>query len=470
MKFENKDFVHLHCHSSYSRFDGISNIEDIVMQARKMGFKSIAITDHGNVMSWVKFLQLCKSTKDKKGKDIPYPPIKAILGSEFYLSRKMDIGQYDEKKDPEKIKQNQPDGRKGNRHLNLYAMNFQGYKNICRLSQASYRDGFYYDPRIDLDLLQKHSDGVMCGSACLSNVININLLYGQYDKAKKIAGIFNEIFKSNFFLEIMYHGIPEEKEIIPLILKLSTELNIPAVCSNDSHYVFKEQGESQEVFMTMSQQKCIKDPSRLVFNHKEFYLKSAEEMGKIFGHAPHLLHNTVMIADRIDTKDIEDNLFGGMRLPKFDIPSQYKNSYDYLCDLSWEGMKKLGWDKSEVHVKTLKMELEDILAAKESNDYDFSTYFLIVRDYIQYAKDNDILVGPGRGSGYSSLVLRCIGITYGVDPIKYGLLWDRFLGFKKSRFIKPSDFGFKNTKKSLSVSDLDKDREVENDLGGVDRY
>jgi DNA polymerase-3 subunit alpha len=471
MRFDNSNFVHWHVHSEYSQFDGLAKVNDLVLQARKMGFPALALTDHGNIMGWIKFLQQCRATKDKKGKDIPYAPIKPILGCEFYLSRKMDIGQNGEKRDADLIKTNQPDGRRGNRHLNIYAMNFEGYKNITRMSQRSYTDGFYYDPRIDIDLLSKHSKGVMCGSACLSSVINANLMYGRYNQAREICGIFKDIFDNNFFLEIMYHGIKEEKEIIPLILKLSTELDIPVVCTNDSHYIRGDQGESQEVLLCMSQQRCLKDPKRLKFNHMEFYLKSAEEMGRIFGYAPHSLTNAVALAERINTKEIEENLFGGMRLPQFDIPQKYKNAYDYLCGLAWEGMKRIGWDKSQPHVDALNMELEDVKIAYDANNYDFSTYFLIVRDYILHAKKEGILVGCGRGSGYASVLLRCIEITYGVDPLKYGLLWERFLGFDSRRYIKEKDFGFEeDLVQAAADRDLEEDRELEDDLGGVDRY
>jgi len=472
MRFDNKDFVHFHVHSCYSKFDGLAKVDDLVMQARRMGFKSLALTDHGNIMGWIKFLQQCRITKDKNGNDIPYAPIKPILGCEMYLSRKMDIGQYEEKKDTSIIKQNQPDGRRGNRHLNLYAMNYDGYKNICRMSQASFTDGFYFDPRIDIDFLVKHSKGVMGGSACLSSVINVNLMHGEYDRAKHICGLFNEIFEGNFFLEVMYHGIREEKAIIPLIFKLSTELNIPVICTNDSHYIMDDQGESQEVLLCMSQQKCIKDPKRLSFGHQEFYLKSAQQMAEVFGYAPQALYNSVKMAERINTRDIEQNLFGGMRLPKFNIPPDYKNPYDYLTQLAWDGMKKVGWDESEGHIAVLKMELNDVKVAYDSNNYDFSTYFLIVRDYIQEAKRRGVFVGCGRGSGYASVLLRCLDITYGVDPLKYGLLWERFLGFDNKKFIKETDFGFDVDliQEAAEKSDLEADRELEEDLGGVDRY
>ncbi len=472
MQFSNKDFVHFHVHSEYSQFDGLAKVDNLVLQARKMGFPALALTDHGNIMGWIKFLQQCRVTKDKKGNAIPYPPIKPILGCEVYLSRKMDIGQYEKKRDTAVIKENQPDGRRGNRHLNLYAMNFNGYQNICRMSQKSYTEGFYFDPRVDIDLLSKHSEGVMCGSACLSSVINVNLMHGKYDRAKHICGLLNEIFDGNFFLEVMFHGIREEREIIPLIFKLSSELSIPVVCTNDSHYIMNDQGESQEVLLCMSQQRCVKDPDRLRFGHMEFYLKSAQEMARMFGKAPHSLYNSLALAERIDTKDIERHLFGGMRLPKFNIPPEHKNAYDYLCSLAWEGMERVGWDKSKDHIETLKMELNDVKVAYDANNYDFSTYFLIVRDYIQDAKKQGVLVGCGRGSGYASVLLRCLDITYGVDPLKYGLLWERFLGFDDLKFIKETDFGFEEdlVQAAVEKSDLEADRELEEDLGGVDRY
>ena len=203
MKYNNKDFVHFHTHSEFSQFDGLAKVDDLVLQARKMGFPSLALTDHGSVMGWVKFLQAARATKDKKGKDIPYAPIKPILGCEFYLARKMSIGQNEEKRDTDLIKKWQPDGRRGNRHLNLYAMNFEGYKNVCCMSQRSFTEGFYYDARIDIDLISKHSKGVMCGSACLSSVINANLMYGRYNQAKQVCGVLNEIFDGNFFAQAL---------------------------------------------------------------------------------------------------------------------------------------------------------------------------------------------------------------------------------------------------------------------------
>lgn len=436
----NKNFVHFHVHSSYSLFDGLAKLWDLVMQARRMEFPAIALTDHGNIGGWIKFLQYAKASYDKKGNPIEYPPIKPILGSEFYVSRKADL----------KDKESQPEGRRGNRHLNLYAMNWEGYKNVSTLSQMSYTEGFYYDPRIDIEMLAKHSKGVMCGTACLSSIVNANLLhsdgkrYDGYKKAKYAVEVLKDIFEENLFLEVMYHGLDEERVIMSDIFKLSKSMKVPVLATNDVHYIKKAQAPFQELFMCMSSGKCIKDTKHIRFPYSEFYLKSAEEMYKMFSSHPEVLTNTVAIADKVDTKSIEDNLFiHGIRLPEYEIPEKFNNSQEYIEHLAWEGMKKLGWDKSEKHIDRLKMELEDIKVAKENNNLDFATYFLIVRDYVTWVQENGWLTGAGRGSGYASVLLRCLGITYGVDPIEHQLLWERFLGFDTLYFVSETDFGFK---------------------------
>ena len=232
-----------------------------------------------------------------------------------------------------------------------------------------------------------------------------------------------------------------EKYIAEDIFKISRELDIPVIATNDCHYLNKNLAKSQEVLMCMSSSKCIHDPKRPRLPTEEFYLKSAAEMLKIFKHTPQVLSNTVALAERINTEDIEKHLFvGGMRLPKFDMPDEYSEPYEYLKALAVKGMKKLGWDKSPEHVKALKKELVDVKVALDNNNYDFSTYFFIVQDIIGFANNNDILPGPGRGSGYASVLLRCLEITYGPDPIEYGLIWERFLGFTGKKFIKSSDF------------------------------
>ena len=289
MAVTNKDFVPLHVHSEYSQFDGLAKLPELVLRARELGFPAMALTDHGNVMGFVQFLKECKATSNKKG-PIEFDPIKPILASEMYLSRSMDVGQYEVRRDSEgkKLapKDFQPDGKKGNRHLNIYAMNWKGYNNLCTLSQRSFTHGFYSDPRIDIDLLAKHSEGLMGGSACLSSVINVNLLYGNYEGAKKMTGLLNEIFKGNFFLEVMYHGIPEEKAIIPDIFKLSSELNIPVVATNDTHYLTREHAEAQDLLLCIQTGKNREDQNRLKLAAQEFYLKSPQEMEQLFQEIP----------------------------------------------------------------------------------------------------------------------------------------------------------------------------------------
>jgi DNA polymerase III subunit alpha len=460
----NSSFVHSHCHSEMSQFDGLCSVQSLVMQARKMGFPAIALTDHGNMGGAIKFIQECKAIKDKNDKEIPYPIIKPILGIEAYFCK--DRHAHDNK--------TQLDERKGNYHLILLAQNWAGYQNLCSLSHKAFSEGFYHDPRIDFDLLSQYSEGLICQTACLKGIIARNLLYNRYDQAKKVCQIFKDIFGDRFFIEMMYHGITAESQIIPDMMKLASELDIPLVCSNDVHYLDRAQSKSQEVLMCMSTQTCLSNPGHIRHEYSEFYMKSAEEMYKMFKFCPQAITNTLAVADMIDTKDIERNMFGKMRLPSFVVPEGFSGPYEYMEKLAWDGMKRLGWDKSEPHVEALKKELEDVRVAKESNDYDFATYFLIVRDYINFCREKKILTAPGRGSGYASILLRCLRICYGVDPISNGLLWERFLGFQNSRFLSERDFGFVSIKTMTDLADNNEDidelGEYMEDPGGVNRY
>ena len=374
---------------------------------------------------------------------------------EFYTCRKMEW----------QSKDKQPDLRKGNRHLILLAKNWEGYQNLCYLSNESFTKGFYFDPRIDLEILAANSKGIMVSSACLSSLINANLYFDRYDAAKKAASIFKDIFKEDFFLEVMFHGINAQAKIIPDIIKLGKELDIPLIATQDAHYLEKDQALSQEVLSCMNMSRCLKDPKHNRMPYDEFYLKSAEEMMKIFKDIPQVIYNTLSVAERVDSEDIVRNLFiSGMRLPKIDIPAPFKDAQEYLEYLAWEGMKKIGWDKSEEHVKRLKLEIGDIKVAKENNNYDFATYFLIVRDYVNYANEKGVLVGPGRGSCYASVLLRCINVTYGLDPMCYNLFWERFLGFCGQKFVTEKDFGFDSKEQLVPISQLEENYDgIEND-------
>ena len=425
----NANFCHIHNHTEFSSFDGLNKISEFPALARSMGFKALGITDHGNIAGTIKFFKECLKTHDSDGNPLSTDPIIPILGCEMYLSKNRHA----------KSKTEQTDGRKGNRHILLLAKNFEGYRNLCSLSEISWTEGFYGDPRIDFELLEKYHKGLICSSACLSSVVNSNLLNGRYDIAKKVATKLKDIFKDDFYLEVMFHGIDAERYIIPDIFKLGEELNIKIVASNDCHYSKKEDGKSHEVLMCMSTSRCIKDDKRLRFPYHEFYLKSAEEMAMIFKGHESALYNTNEIYQKVDVDNLKIN-FGGMRLPNFPLPSGFSDPFEYLKFLSFEGLKESGLEKSEKHLVRLKMELDDIKIAKDNNNYDFATYFLIVRDYINYSRENNILTGCGRGSGFGSLLLKCLGITYGVDPLEHDLLWERFLGFDSKKFVKLSDF------------------------------
>ena len=328
-RISNQDFVHTHVHTEISAFDGLNKISNLPLLARKMGFPSLAITDHGTMGGAIKFMQECMKTKDKDGKEIPYPTIKPILGIEAYLSRNRFA----------RTKAEQPDMRRGNRHLVLLAKNWEGYQNLCSLSQASWIEGYgFMSPRIDFDLLEKHYKGLICSSACLSSVINSNLLNDRYDKAKIAATKFKDLFGDDFYLEVMYHGIDAEGIIIPDVLKLGRELGIKVICTNDAHYGTKDMGKSHELLMAMSCSKCLHDPKHLNFPYDEFYLKSAPEMAVTFGSQPELLLNTRDIADKIDSNDILTNMNGGMRLPKYKFPNEFSSPFDYMVRLANEGM------------------------------------------------------------------------------------------------------------------------------------
>ncbi|NJL70147.1 MAG: PHP domain-containing protein [Candidatus Competibacteraceae bacterium] len=422
-RFPNSSFVHWHSHTEYSAFDGLAKVTELAKSSRRMGFPALAITDHGTIGGWIKFFKDCTNPmKDDDGS--PLSPIKPILGCEVYLARKHEWKSKDDAKTNGGF---QADGRKGNRHLTVYAQNFKGYQNLCALTEKAWVDGYYYkDPRIDIELLAKHSEGLIVGSACLSSLINANLLHDRYDKARKACILFKDIFKENFFLEVMYHGIPDEARVIPDIFKLSAELNIPVCATNDNHYIYKDQGKSQEVLMCISTSNCLTNPKHIHFPYEEFYLKSAAEMARIFGKVPQSLYNSVAMAERIDAEDIKRNLFGGMRLPKFDLPKfdvneaipilttlamkvdklksgeTYKEGtltkpMEYLCYLAFKGLHRRNWQSSGDHKRQLIKELIDVWVAWENNSYDFATYFLIVEDYISWARKKGIIAGFGRG-------------------------------------------------------------------------
>ena len=428
------DFVQIHNHSQYSKFDGFSTIKGMVKKAKSMGMPALGLTDHGTVAGIMAFLRECRAQD-----------IKPILGMESYLCRDHTCH----------CKEGQPDGRKGNKHINLIAKNHKGYQNLCALSQKASLQGMYYDPRIDFELLSEHREGLIVTSACLSNIVNWHLANDRYQAAKRAAGMFQDIFGEDYYLEMMFHGIDREAKVLPDIQKLGKELGIKTIVTNDAHYENKEDAEFHEYVMCMSSKRSIRDPKRLKFPFNEFYLKSEEEMLEIWRHCRQSMRNTLEIADKCDYSDIIFVEEGGtMKLPHFDIPSGYSDPLSYLEDLAWKGLKREKLHRSEPHKNRLKRELDDVKLIWDTKRYDFSTYFLVVEDMMRFAREKGIASGI-RGSGYGSLLLKCLGITEGVDPLEQDLLWERFLGFDDKYFISESDFGIGETEEVAEQDQVD---------------
>lgn len=385
-------FTHLHVHTEYSLLDGAARIKDLAAAAKELGMDSLAITDHGVMFGVIDFYRACKDVG-----------IKPVIGCEVYVAART---RFDKDVDKDK--------RMG--HLVLLAENNEGYKNLMKIVSEAYRNGFYYKPRVDKDLLREHSDGIIALSACLAGNVQHNLLNGDYASAKKEALEMAEIFgKDNFFLELQDQGLEEETKILPLMKQLHEETGLPFVATNDVHYVRREDAESQDVLMCIQTGTTMGEADRMKFSNDQFYLKSEDEMRKIFNNIPEAIDNTQKIADRCNVTFT----FGELHLPEFHAPGGMTNQ-EYLRELCTKGLKeRYGLEASE-HEARLEYELETI----ESMGY--VEYFLIVWDFINYAKTKDIMVGPGRGSAAGSIVAYTLKIT-DIDPIKYGLIFERFL-------------------------------------------
>ena len=389
------DFAHLHLHSTYSLLDGAIRPSDLVKKVKELGMKSVAVTDHGNMFGAIEFYEAAK----KEG-------VKPIIGYEAYVAP----GSRFEKRNQEDL----VDGRAY--HLILLAKNKAGYKNLTKLASKAYTEGLYYKPRIDYELLAQHSEGLVGLTACLAGEVN-RLIYRQdMVKAKELSGRLNEIFgQGNFFLEIQNHGIPEQIEVARGAADISRALNIPLVLTNDSHFLTRKDQKAQEVMLRIQMNKKISDPLEFGFND-EFYVKSPAEMFGLFPELPQAFHNTLEIADMCNF-EFE---FGAPLLPDFKIPPGMSLG-DYLVSETIAGLsRRFDGNVSDKHRQRLQYELDVI------KNMGFEGYFLIVADFINYAKRNGIPVGPGRGSAVGSLVAYSLGIT-DLDPLKYDLLFERFL-------------------------------------------
>ena len=386
------EFVHLHIHSEFSLLDGANRIKDLPVRAKELGMKAMAITDHGVMYGAIDFYKACK----KEG-------IKPIIGCEVYVAPRSRF-------DKEPID-------KQYYHLILLAKNNQGYKNLSKLVSIGFTEGYYYKPRIDLEVLEKYHEGLICLSACLAGAVNQALLNGQTEKAEEIALWHKRVFGEDYYIEIQNNGIREQVLANQKLVQLARKLDIPLVATNDAHYLKREDAYSHEILLCIQTGKRMSDEDRMKFDTDELYVKSPEEMAKYFKAFPDAIENTVKIAEQCNV-EFE---FGHTILPNYDVPPEYPTHYDFLKELCDKGLKKrYGENLSEEIQKRAEYELSII------KKMGYVDYYLIVWDFIHYAKTNGIPVGPGRGSGAGSILAYAIEIT-DIDPIKYGLLFERFL-------------------------------------------
>ncbi|MDD4527629.1 MAG: DNA polymerase III subunit alpha, partial [Candidatus Margulisbacteria bacterium] len=384
-------FVHLHVHSEYSLLDGAIKIKDMVQRVKELGMPGIALTDHGNMHGTIEFYQAAK----KAG-------IKPIIGCELYLSRRT---RHD--KDPQLDK--------SSNHLTLLAKNNAGYKNLLKLVSLAYMEGLYYKPRIDWELLAKYSEGIICLSGCMAGVLCENILQNNGQEAESEAIKLKNIFGDDFYLEIQDHNIPEQQTINAHLLKMSSNLNIPLIATNDSHYINKEDAKLQDALLAIQTGKTLDDKDRMQFSTQEFYLKTAEEMSKLFAYAPSSISNSLEILDKCNLEIELDRQI----LPQFIVPDGFTEA-SFLKKLAWEGLNQRYKTINEKIQQRFDYEMEVI------NNMGFAAYFLIVSDFISYAKKNEIPVGPGRGSAAGSIIAYSLGIT-NINPLQFDLLFERFL-------------------------------------------
>ena len=385
-------FVHLHVHTEYSLLDGACRIDKIAQRAKELGQTALAVTDHGVMYGAVAFYKACKEAG-----------IKPIIGCEVYVA-------------PRAMTDKAHGTDNDYSHLILLCRNEQGYRNLCRLVSAGFTEGFYMKPRIDWALLHKHAEGLICLSGCLAGEIPQRLIRGDYDGAKARAVELAELFgEDGFYLEIQNHGIPDEARAAEGLIRLHRDTGIPLVVTNDAHYIEKKDAYYQDVLMCIQMGKTVDDPNRMRFESQELYLKNEDEMRALFPDWQEAADNTVKIAEMCSF----DFTFGHYFLPRFKLPEGEHDSYDYLVKLCEKGFAERYPNSPEVHAQ-LEYELSMI------NKMGFVDYFLIVSDFIGYAKRNGIPVGPGRGSAAGSVVSYCLHIT-DVDPIKYSLFFERFL-------------------------------------------
>ena len=387
------NFVHLHIHSEFSLLDGANRIKDLPVRAKELGMDAMAITDHGVMYGVIDFYKACK----KEG-------IKPIIGCEMYVAPR---SRFD--KDPVLDKQYN--------HLILLAKNNQGYKNLSKLVSIGFVEGYYYKPRIDLEVLEKYHEGIICLSACLAGAVSQAIINGNMEKAEEVALWHKNVFKDDYYIEIQNNGIQEQVMVNQKLIQIARKLNIPLVATNDAHYLKKEDAYNHEVLLCIQTGKRMSDPDRMRFDTEDLYVKSPEEMSNYFSAFPDAIENTVKIAEKCNV-DFE---FGHTILPNYDVPEEFETHYDYMKKLCDDGLKeRYGENLSQEIIDRAEYEVSII------KKMGYVDYYLIVWDFIHYAKEHGIPVGPGRGSGAGSILAYAMGIT-DIDPIKYGLIFERFL-------------------------------------------
>ena len=386
------DFVHLHIHREFSLLDGANRIKDLPVRAKELGMKAMAITDHGVMYGVIDFYKACK----KEG-------IKPIIGCEVYVASRT---RFD--KEPQDKKYY---------HLILLAKNNKGYQNLSKLVSLGFTEGYYYKPRIDLEILEKYHEGIICLSGCLAGSVSQAILNGNIEEAENVAKWHKNVFGEDYYLEIQNNGVKEQVMVNQKIIQIARRLDIPIVATNDAHYLKREDAYNHEILLCIQTGKRMSDEDRMRFDTDELYVKSPEEMSEYFSAFPDAIENTVKIADECNV-EFE---FGHTILPNYDVPPEYPTHYDFLKELCDKGLeKRYGKNLSEEIQKRAEYELGII------KKMGYVDYYLIVWDFIHYAKTNGIPVGPGRGSGAGSILAYAIEIT-DIDPIKYGLLFERFL-------------------------------------------
>ncbi len=387
------NFVHLHIHSEFSLLDGANRIKDLPVRAKELGMDAMAITDHGVMYGAIDFYKACK----KEG-------IKPIIGCEVYVA-------------PRSRFDKEPNIDNKYNHLILLAKDNQGYKNLSKLVSLGFTEGYYYKPRIDLEILEKYHEGLICLSACLAGAVNQALLNGNNDKAEEIALWHKKVFGEDYYIEIQNNGIKEQVLANQKLVQLARKLDIPLVATNDAHYLKKEDAYNHEVLLCIQTGKRMSDVDRMRFDTDELYVKSPEEMIEYFKAFPDAIENTVKIAEKCNV-EFE---FGHTILPNYDVPPEFPTHFDFFKKLCDDGIKKrYGENPSKEILDRAEYEISVI------KKMGYVDYFLIVWDFIHYAKTNGIAVGPGRGSGAGSIIAYAIEIT-DIDPMKYDLLFERFL-------------------------------------------